>query len=412
MNINVGHDLSNFGYNSYEYSIFDFSLEYNWQIFKSLSIRPGVNVKGVDYQSPITDSLVFSFASLNNLHKDNDERSVSNSAFYVLSEWKPTKKLRFIAGLRSDTFDLYRTSDVNYEIAATYRINKNNLVRLVNSKASRAPFIFDTYLNCLSEKDEWLDGARIPVKQYYTTSNQLKYPTNYTLEAGWRCKLKDNLNFDLEVYTSALRNMLVSVNNYQIDVTYRNDIGIIGASGIANLRAKNYNTSAYQNGLTFNVNYNPSEKISTNVFASIQKTTIKGKTDYLLNIDTTTIINNFTANKTYTEKAEFNFTSWSPKSTPNFYGGFLINCQLNDKVNVNFNSYFYTKQYFINNLSMDDEKQLIIDPWVNLNFKVSYNPFSKFSIYATANNILGKHRELAAADNIVSSFWFGLQWGF
>lgn len=415
INFIKGEDLSNFGFNSYSYNVFNALVEYNWQITPTINFRPGLDVRQVEYKSPITDANIYNFATLNNEYKTNSFRKVLNQAFYFLSEWRPTSSLRFIGGMRVDTFSLYQTASFNYEIACTYRINKDNLIRIVNSKASRAPFIFDTYLNATSQRDIYDShiNTYYPLKEFYISKNRLKYPTNLTLELGWRCKVTDDVDFDLELFGSRLTNLFESVNRLNFSVKYNDSLGIISSNGQSSLSAENLNTKEYQLGFSYNVNYKISEKAMLSFFGTIQKTFFSGNND-LYNILTDSSRTYDPKTKTYTLNMHLlsNITHWSPESTPNFYGGVVFNYKLHNSLNFNLNSYYYSRQVFVNNFSQDELYELIIDPWIDVNLKLSYSPGSKFNIYLSGNNLLGKHRELGGADNIGTTFLLGAQWGF
>ena len=104
-----------------------------------------------------------------------------------------------------------------------------------------------------------------------------------------------------------------------------------------------------------------------------------------------------------------------------FYGGMVVNYSPSDKWNVNVNSYFYTKQYFMG-LSFDNsiadqtgkypDISTEIKPWAVINAKVSYNVWSNATIWVSGSNPLGKQRQFGCTDNIGTTIMFGLQWGY
>ena len=144
-NINSGQDLSNYKFGSNKYTNVDANMEYFKQ-FGNVSIRPGLGYKYLNYNSPFTYDEAYDLNLGNNQFKDDKRVSSSYSAF-VLSEWKPMQNLRFIGAARVDKFDMNKNYFTNFEIATTYRVNKNNLIRFAYSKANKSPFFFDSYLN-------------------------------------------------------------------------------------------------------------------------------------------------------------------------------------------------------------------------------------------------------------------------
>lgn len=415
-NVITGENINNFAFNSHKYTVLNATLEYNWQIFKSLNFRPGLNVRQIQYYSPIINDQPFDFAKMNYSFTD-EKRKVTNRAFYFLTEWKPTSNLRFIGGLRADTFNLDKTGTINYELAATYRLNKNNLFRIVNTEASRAPFIFDTYLNSKNEFDGKFNGSNYPVKEFYSTQQQLKYPTNNTLEIGWRSKVGSDLSFEIELFTSKLKNILVSINYLSIDQKFllnsKNQPTTPISFDVKNvMRAENYNMSARQNGATFNLNYKALNNLSFGLFTTFQQTKILGsdsifRSSESFNVDSVNRVGEYQRNEI------FNITNMKSEATPSVFGGLIVNFQPGEKWNINLNNYFYSRQTFSYTYDKDSNFTLLeIDPWINMNLKISYQPMTKLNIYVSGYNLLGKHREYWGADNIGTSLMLGLQWGY
>ena len=424
INIINGEDLNNFAFNSYKYSVLNYAIEYNWQIFKSLNLRLGYNNRQVEYYSPIINDEPFDFAKMN-YKFGNKSRNVGNDALFFLAEWKLSEKLRVIYGQRSDNFSLNLAKTENYEFAATYRIDKDNLLRFVNSQSNRSPFIFDTYLNSKNEYDEvvpTLDNKPLTVhtKQLFVTTKDLKYPTNNTIEMGWRSKISDNVELDFEVFRANLTNLLVSLSRVKQEVKVRLNPefmvdSVMSVRRTEALSTENLNMSALQNGLTFSAKIQASEKLNFNLYGTLQFTEYSGASNYeVVSRDSSYSFDSINYVLTETFEIVTNISDWNSKSTPNFYGGLTINYKPVKKWNINLNTYFYSKQSFLNtNVGhSSDDIEMKINPWANINLKVSYNPLIKLTLYASGSNLLGRHREFWGTDNIDRSFFFGLQWGF
>ncbi|WP_175473522.1 TonB-dependent receptor plug domain-containing protein [Algibacter pectinivorans] len=428
-NINTGKDENNYKFNSYKFTTIDGNLEY-FKEFKTVSIRPGINYKYLMYNSPFTYNERFSFNDLNFQFKDEARKTFSISAF-MLTEWKPIPKLRVIGAARLDKFGFNKNYFLNYEIASTYRINKSNLVRAVHSKASKSPFFFDTYLNGIITTnynhviDDSIDPITIPVTLHVNGQKDLKYPTITSSEIGWRTKITNTLNLDLEMFYSKVDNF-VNPNAYHDYITEQEldengnvgDLLSISASGA--VKFENYNLNASQYGLGFTIDYDLNDKFKAKAFGNYQKTNISGRKN--IDVELTNI--QFDVNSTgdiLTTKLSntTNPTQWSEDATPSFFGGFAINYKPYDKWGFNTDGYIYSQHEFANynyyqisdieNLEKD-KSQMYIKTNLIMNAKISYQINKNSLVNITAKNLLGQHREYGFADNIRSIILIGFQW--
>ncbi|MBB5269013.1 TonB-dependent receptor plug domain-containing protein [Algibacter amylolyticus] len=430
-NINSGKDENNYQFNSYKFTNIEGNLEY-FKEFKTVSIRPGINYKHLSYNSPFTYEERFSFNDLNFDFKDEARETSSFSAF-MLTEWKPSAKLRVIGAARVDKFGFNKHYFMNYEIASTYRINKNNLVRAVHSKASKSPFFFDTYLNgnILINYDRTVEGVtdpiNVPVHLTINGKEDLKYPTITSTEIGWRTKITNSLSLDLEIFYSNVDNF-VNPNAYH-NYTSEQELDESGAPGtLLSIRAdgavkfENYNLNASQYGLGFTLDYDFSDKFKAKAFGNYQKTNISGRKD--IDVQLTDIEFSFNPEGdilTTTLSNTTNPTQWSEDATPSFFGGFTLNYKPNSKWSFNTDGYIYSQHEFasynyyqisdLENLEKD-KSQVDIKTNLVLNAKTTYQLNKHALIHITGKNLLGKHREYGFADNIGSIVLIGLQWKY
>ena len=430
LSINSGKDENNYKFNSYEFTNIEGNLEY-FKEFKSVSIRPGINYKYLSYNSPFTYNEPFSFNTLNYELKDEARETSSYSAF-MLTEWKPTSKLRMIGAVRVDKFGFNKNYFTNYEIASTYRANKNNLIRAVYSKASKSPFFFDTYLNIEiginydDINDSPIPGT-VPVNMMVRGQKDLKFPTISNFEIGWRIKMNPRLNLDLELFHSKVENF-VNPNAYY-DYTTVQELDEFGEPGTilsidanGNVIFENYALNANQFGAGFTLDYNFDDKFRAKLFGTYQKTNISGKKDIEIELtDINLDINSAGDILTTTISNVTNPTQYSEAATPSFFGGFMLNYKPNNKWSFNTDAYIYSNHVFANynyyqisNTESIDDAKVEMDIRTNmvLNAKTTYQLNKNMSANFTAKNILGTHREYGFADNIGSMFLIGLQWKY
>lgn len=429
ISINSGHDFNNYRFNSYKFTNAELNLEYYKQ-FNELSFRPGISYKYLSYNNPVIYKESFNINELNYQFKD-EPRIASTYSAYLLTEWKPTTKLRFIGAVRMDKFDVNKNYFANYEIAATYRLNKNNLFRYVYSRANKSPFFFDSYLNSsLLVNAEYLSEDKktsfpIPVNLDIHGQDHLKYPTITNQEISWRTKINSQASLDIEVFYSKVKNF-VNPNIYrQYEVVqHMNKLGvadsIISINVQGNALFENYDLTARQLGASFTFNYEISEKLSAKIFATWQNTKISGRK----NIDfiTTGIqMGEITPQNTLTMKVStiMNPTQWSDEITPKMFGGFLLNYKACKNWNFSTDAYFYTDQKFANynyyklldETSIDGAKvEMNIKPNIVLNAKASYQLSKNLSSYATLKNMFGNHYEYGFVDPIGTSLLIGIKW--
>lgn len=428
IDITSGQDLSNYKFNSYKFKNIDANLEYYRQ-FSEFSVRYGISYKRSSYNSPVTYEEPFSFNSLNYQFKD-EPRNNSSFSTSLLTEWKPNSKLRFIGAIRMDKFNINKNYSINHEIASTYRINKNNLVRFTYSRSNRSPFIFETYLNCnisvnnihLSENNKI--PIVVPVGIDIYGKKDLKYPTITNQEICWRTKLSSNMSLEVEIFNSWVTNF-VSPNTYRHEAILQkfNQFGeadsIISVKAGAESVFENQNFSAQQFGAGLNFSIKLSDKFNAEIHGNYQKTKISGKNDE--NFTATKVhIGNITPDNTILTEidSEMNASHWSDKLTPAFVGGFILNYKYNDRWNFSTDAYIYTNQEFSNYdyysiINKDEGKKILqmdIKSNMILNAKSSYRINKNLTSYISLRNILGSHREFGYADQIGTLYLIGINW--
>ena len=431
-NINSGKHYSNYEYNSYKYTDIDANIEY-YKKYGDVSFRPGIAYKYLVYNSPLIYDEPMNLNTFNSDFKDEPRISSSYSA-YLLSEWKPTPKLRFIGAFRVDKFDMNKNYLTNFEIASTYRINKNNLIRFAVSQANKSPFFFDSYLNtsmlmsAIYEDEVNNTSIDVPIDLQINGQEDLKYPIATNFEFGWRTKINQELYIDMELFHSKVNNF-VNPNVYREQqlVQYVNDLGErIGFASInvkADVIFENYELSTHQLGTGITLNYKPTDKINAKLFGTYQNTKMEGKlavVNKLVSIE----IGDVTPDNTVQTTVNYimNPTKWSEKRTPSFFGGFSVNYAHNNKWNFETDAYVYSKQKFdsFDYYSLFDEEEvttnnhIYMDIKTNmiLNAKASYKFAKKTTSYLILKNLLGNHREYGFVDQIGSQLLIGLKWEF
>ncbi len=429
-NLRQGEVLGNAA-NSFKYKNLDANLEYLYQ-YKTISLRPGISFKNSLYNSPVTYDEPFDLSELNQAFKD-EARSFNSFSASLLADWQPWSNLRVIGGFRIDKFNINTHHFANYELAATYRLNKNNLFRSVVSRANRSPSFFDSFVNTKMSFYHALElesnnaPVYVPVEQNIVARSNQKYPSNNCIEISWRNKTNKKLDIDVELFYMMTSNLVVSNEYREINTTIQlNEAleldSVVSGYSTANMYIENYDINSTQLGLSFMVRYKATSKLEFRCYGTIQKTMLRGNTDFeFKEIESQITMDTVNNTVSTSSLSSVNMSILNDEITPTFYGGLIINYKLNNKLNLNINTYTYTKQIFDGTLlynMVSDYSGIYyfysskIDPFAVVNAKIDYKFNEKANIFISAKNLLGEHREFGFADRIGTTVLVGLQWTY
>jgi outer membrane receptor protein involved in Fe transport len=94
-------------------------------------------------------------------------------------------------------------------------------------------------------------------------------------------------------------------------------------------------------------------------------------------------------------------------ATPSFYGGLIVNYNFKEKVNLNVNTYYYSKQEFKSKYSTEN-----IDAKLIMNLKLSYKVVKNTTLFVNVRNILVEEQEFAYMDKMGLLFLGGLTFNY
>jgi iron complex outermembrane receptor protein len=285
-----------------DYSKFDFvnsfvNVEYDFNI-GNLTLRPGFNYQDATY----TD---LAYGGGEGEGYLNAERNLSNFGYFLRADYTPTEKLRLIAALRNDHYNVSDEKNyLTYQFVGNYSFNDNHLLRAVYSKANRGPFMIDSYVNY----DEGNGVSNPPYIQYLGSEN-LPLPVMNMIELGYRGILSSKLTLDLEVFHSETSDItsfeptFFDFDSYGLHLIYQ----------YVPLDLK-----ARQTGATFSFNFAPSSKVQLRAYATVQQTKLENYDKKLspAYFD----LNTFTPYLPQTERMDI-----THKQTPSVYGGLTGN---------------------------------------------------------------------------------------
>lgn len=371
----------------YDFSTVDGYIEYALKLGK-ITLKPGYN-----FRKAVYDDTKYWDASKREGIISGSEEIVTNAGS-LRTEFKLLKdKLRFFGGVRIDKFNYPEKAYFSYQAATTYSINDKNLVRLVVSQAPRSPFIYDTYLNLTQESVMPTPFGPMPLLAVVNGDKNLKLVTSRMIEVGYRSKIADNLQVDLDIFRTV-------TTNYTALIQGKTDVTTMPVTTYVSV--KNLPMEVHQLGATIAVN-TVIDKFQFKPFVTIQNTQLKNFSPYNNSADAMPSpgnpqpdLNNYENGKD--QKHQF---------TPGIYGGAFMNYQLTSKLNINLSPYFYSSQVYLNkdqaSYPNDPEERGVgrIDSKLILNGRVSYKIMKQLDLFVSGKNLLGDtSREYYKSDNI------------
>jgi iron complex outermembrane receptor protein len=393
---------------------FNANLEYDYT-YKNLTVRPGISYQTASYDDSkyIDESIKEGYL--------NGKRELTTLAGFIRTDYTAFQKLRLIAALRWDKYNKPDVTHMTYQFVTSYKINDNNLVRAVYSRANRGPFMTDTYSDYTWQK---IPGY---FNIYYQGNENLKLPVMDMIEIGYRVKPIKFIQADFELFQTKMSDMSWFLpDSLQMAGVIKHPLKgqWVAAKGMTGwISYHNFEMTAKQTGFSANIQVAINKNLTMSVFGSVQETKVEnfygaktfdiirammvdGYTQAGTQLATTGKIDPVI--HTSTKMNETDFVDQTHKATPSFYGGGTVNYIFKDKWNFNASAYCYGKQTFaMNRQSTDVAAKTLV------NMKVSYAFHKHNKVFVNVRNLLGDDsNEFAFADKIGTKFYGGVQLTF
>ncbi|MEO6721956.1 MAG: TonB-dependent receptor plug domain-containing protein [Ferruginibacter sp.] len=386
---NEGTQITNFPDSKYDFKTFDASVEYNYTR-GNLTIKPGAS-----YRDAVYDDTKYSDI-INKTGIFNAKGRITTQTASLRGEYKLfDNKLRLVAALAANKFNYPDTTYLSTQFAATYKISKHHLLRMVCSKSPRSSTIYDTYID---QRASYIPiGYRKFVSLRLEGNKNLQLLTAGMLELGYRGSITPWLNVDIELFN-------INSQNYNSVVTHAPYVKLSGNDTITviPLIPTNLPVTLRQQGVTLSLIYN-SKKLAIKPFVTFQKSRTKNFAPFFNTADAAPSAIQY-------DPANNNIYSGigaaaTLTSTPCVFGGASFDYKINSKLNINMSAYYYSKQtyYHITNVIFNDGVRGIdyIKAKLILNANVSYEAAKGLHIFLTGKNILNnKSREFFQSDRV------------
>lgn len=385
----------------WDFNTQDALVEYKFSEIKNLTITPGLMYRRAVYN----DSKYVNTDIKEGLWSGKAE-SITKAAS-LRTEYKLfNQQLRLIAGGRVDKFNYPEKTYFSYQLAATYKINEKNLVRVVHSTANRTPLLIDLFSN--------LDiTGRLNASQTFLLeirgNKDIRLLSSSLFEAGYRMQPIDNLTCDLELFTTKTRNFSFTI----FESGSFNPTGPVGFQGLADLN--NITVYAKQWGATLTLNYIAGQW-QFRPFISLQKTLLYDYSPYANSAQAPPLPSNNNNPAVYNIYSGRG-TKIKHQATPTCYGGAYINWQPGKKLNFNFSPWFYSNQTQLqsSNLTYNDGIRGIenIKGKLVLNAAVSFAITKQLTLTSSCKNIFNNNsREFYRSDEPALLVFGGASWEF
>ena len=363
----------------WDFNTTDVLLDYHITLVKGLDITPGVSYRRAVYD----DTKYADVATGEGLFNAKVE-SYTLAAFLRADYKLLNNKLRLIAAARMDKFNAPSKLYFSWQFAATYKLTEKHMLRIVESRANRAPLFLENYYNITLPLAPGLDILGLGNKN-------LNLLTTDMLEFGYRGKLKDNLELDIEIFGTTTKNFTnvilqsVDSNSTGTHIIYQfQDLPLI----------------ARQIGGTISVNFVVG-RFQIKPYITVQHTTLFNYSPYPVSPNAP--VSPFSPNPATQNINSGMGTQTSNLATPSVYGGAYINFGITDHLNINLNPYFMSRytQLDNDNITYNDGMRGVenVTPKFIMNVVVSYTLFKKLTLFANFKNCFSdKTREFYRGD--------------
>lgn len=370
------------GFNGYEYdfSTLDLLAEYDINLLKYISLKPGINYRSASYD----DSKYTDISKMRGFI--NGPRTLNNLAGSLRAEFSKGF-FKFIAAGRYDTYNYPSDGYFSYQLAANFKINDRNLIRAVYSRSFRGPTMYDTYNSqSLYVLDQKQGPFTFPVYADTKGNKDLALQRIDMVELGYRLKATDFLHFDLEAFYQTSQNYAVSLSTPTIV-----QLNPIPVKATTAQRIQNIDLRAEQTGFTLSLNFLYS-KIQFRPSITVQQT-------YLYKVPSTR--DSITAGVTLTDK--------SNSSSPSWYGGAYLNYQILPKLNFNVSAYYYSNYTYNTIYTMIGTNKpagiINISDKYLVNAKLSYKLFPKLDLFVSGRNLFGAQAQEFANTDVTKGLY-------
>jgi len=266
------------------------------------------------------------------------------------SDYQASSKLRLIAAIRQDEYNVPSDKYISYQLLSTYKLETDTVLRAGINRAHRSPFIVERYVDI-----DIIDPNFPEFQSVFLGDKEMDLTTINTIELGFRHQFSFNNWMDIEVFHNQIEDFVSPVNT-----------GIIfeAPSIIITNQYQVSPTKAEQIGITVDWRYE-ALNWDLNTFFTIQKTKI---TDQFTNLS-----------------APLTLKDTNDNATPTTYGGFNANWHPNSMWSFNSNLYFMQDHEI--KLKKTRGSSQDFQNWFTLNLKMTHHSSKLVDVHLALKNL-------------------------
>ncbi len=396
--------------------------------FNKLNIRPGISYQSVhyddrDYIDEIGDGYF------------NNDVALKNFAISARFDYHPTEKLRFVAALRDEKYNKPDKWQPSFQFTGSYKINDNNLLRAVYSRANQSTFMINAFSNYtwdLSESSASVDSV------YFGGNKNPNMMVQDMFEIGYRTRPKENILIDIEAFYNTGKNYSALMPDSMYTVTFMGNPNLDYTNGEYSSTTlytsyRDIDMKSHQYGISVSADMVLSEKLLMKAHFTYQKTKVTDFCDlsrdeiaslqaseYATNLsdDITNYLTYVSTGGLYgsstppqasyssdTQPGEEYYKDMDNEAVPSFWGSLEFTYKPCEKCYITAQGYYYDKYYIYSQYETDSDRQDLlasqgyldytghIDGKFSLNAKVNYKINDKINVFLNGRNVLNNETQ-------------------
>jgi len=405
--------------------------------FNNLSIRPGVSYQSIyyddrDHIDKIGDGYF------------NDRVALRNYAASAHFDYKPTEKLRFVAALRYEKYNVPDKWKPSYQFIGSYKFNDNNLLRVVYSRANQSTFMINAFSNYTWNRD----GLGSPEYVRFSGSDNPNLMTMDMMEIGFRTRPTKRLLVDIEAFYNIASDFSALMPDSVRSVTFVGDPSLDVTNGeyaktTLYTSHRSLDIESKQMGVSVSADMVLSEKLLVKAHMTFQKTKVTDFMDLNRNgvaaIQASEYQNKMTSDivayLTYIatggaagspippqayygsdiQQDKSEYINMDNEAIPSFWGSLSFTYKPTKKIDITAQGYYYDSHYMYTQYDNDSGRPANpeytgqIDGKFLLNAKVNYKLSKNVNLFVNGRNILNNDKqEFMFMDNIGGLYLAGI----
>lgn len=423
---------------------YNVDLDYLFKLNK-VSIRPGVSYQSTYYDDRNhIDSIGEGFI--------NSRKALRNFAASMRFDYSPIEKMRLVAALRSEKYNVPDKWMPSYQFIASYKITDNNLVRAVYSRANQSTFMVNAYSDYTWDRGELAN----PNFVYFGGSNSPDMMVMDMLEIGFRTRPSKKVLIDVEAFYNKAKDFSALMPDSMRTVVYANPTTIDPKTTLYT-SYRHLDIESKQLGISISADMVLSEKVFVKAHMTYQKTIVDNfqdaNRDEIAGLQGAAYVpgmtNDITEYVTYIQSGGALGSSTPPKPSyssdfqispsefknnieneaiPSFWGSISLTYKPTNKVTINAQGYYYDKYYLYTQYENNARRKALVAPLgtkdkieysghINgkflLNTKVNYKLNDNINLFVNGRNILNNEtQEFIFMDTIGALYLAGFNVNF